>query len=579
MVLTGGEPTLRRDLAAVVAYAHRGNIPSIVVETNATTLTQKSIRALAAAGLGRVRIHMPGWGTVADRITGESGGHTRACEAIRRFAEAGITVDITVPIVRSNTLAVMAPREPAQVDDAPSSEKDVDTIKLARAAGHLLDLLGRISDEQLPVARIIVAVVRQAPDGDEVLPLPLACAIVEKLAAACRGRGQILALANEPPLVPCAFDHPGRVAHLFALTPGGRERPGHVHAPACATCRVFDRCPGPSTLLASQGFEVRPISGDRIRRRLSIIASVEQQIERELVTPELYTRHDGVLVRGTTIRINFHCNQACHFCFVSTHLPPATDERVRREIVAAAKDGGHVILSGGEPTLNPQLEQYIALARNSGAGGIEIQTNATLLGDEARVARLVAAGLQRAFVSLHGATAETSDAVTAAPGTHLKTLAGIDVLTKLGVTTQLNFVFCRRNHSEFPAYVEMVASRWPQASICVSFVGASTDMVPLSTKLIPRYRDIVPDLGEGLLIAKAHGIEVAGFDSMCGLPLCLVPGDLISDYNLAAIPEGFDGGEFVRADACTKCARSRECFGIRRRYADLYGVDELHPLS
>lgn len=547
IVFTGGEPTLRRDLVRIIAYAQKLGFAALTLETNGSTLDAPSITALVAAGLSTVRIHCPAWGDAADAITGVPGSHEQALRAITLCDQAGLAVEVSIPLVAANvTLAAEIPR-------------------------HL-------HDDKLPVARIVAVVPTTTPQPRDCLETSAACAVVEKLAATCRSLGQTLQLASEPPIPPCAFDHPSRVAHLFALTPGGRERPGHTHVAGCSECRVFDRCPGPGAALRASGFSARPIKADRIRRRLSIIASVEQQIARELVTPELYQRHDGVLVRGTTIRVNFNCNQACHFCFVSTHLPAAKESRIREAIVEAARGGGHVILSGGEPTLNPKLEDYIALAHASGASRVEIQTNAIGLADATRTESLVAAGLSRAFVSLHGATVETSDAVTAAPGTHVKTLAGIDVLAKLSVTTELNFVFCRRNHHEFPDYVRMVATRWPEASICVSFVGASTDMVPHTTDLIPRYRDILPDLARGLALANQLGVDVAGFDSMCGIPLCLVPGELVKQYNLAEIPAGFDDGEFLRAPACDACAWSRQCFGVRRRYADLYGIDELHPL-
>jgi hypothetical protein len=47
---------------------------------------------------------------------------------------------------------------------------------------------------------------------------------------------------------------------------------------------------------------------------------------------------------------------------------------------------------------------------------------------------------------------------------------------------------------------------------------------------------------------------------------------------LPEIPEGTDGGEFIKVDACRSCAAGRRCYGLRRGYAALYGTSELRSL-
>jgi hypothetical protein len=86
----------------------------------------------------------------------------------------------------------------------------------------------------------------------------------------------------------------------------------------------------------------------------------------------------------------------------------------------------------------------------------------------------------------------------------------------------------------------------------------------------------MPALLKGLGRARAHGLEVGGFDSMCGIPLCLVPpAERAPLLHLAPIPEGIDRGEFVLAPACAHCSLRGRCYGVRRGYAALHGTDEL----
>ena len=42
---------------------------------------------------------------------------------------------------------------------------------------------------------------------------------------------------------------------------------------------------------------------------------------REMVQRNDARGPDGSRVEECLVRVNFHCNQSCRFCFVSTHLP------------------------------------------------------------------------------------------------------------------------------------------------------------------------------------------------------------------------------------------------------------------
>ncbi len=233
--------------------------------------------------------------------------------------------------------------------------------------------------------------------------------------------------------------------------------------------------------------------------------------------------------------------------------------------------------SGGEPTLDPHLEQWVALARKEGAGRIELQTNATLLNEE-RALALQKAGVDEVFVSLHGSHAETSDRVTRAPGTFVKTRRGLDAVATTDLNLRVNFVFCESNAHDFPAFIQLVAARWPSAIVCVSFVAASTDMVPKTAALIPRYSDIQRPLQEGVRAAQKLGLRVTGFDSMCGLPLCLAPPEVVDAMALDDVPGGYASDEMTRGEACEGCKARNKCFGVRVGYAALHGTDELRAI-
>lgn len=548
ILLTGGEPTLRPDLPAIVRYAARGGA-DVVLETNATLIGADGAHELAGAGLVRAVVHVPAWNEIADYIAHLPGAASAMKAGLRALVDAGVQVDLAVPIVTRN-------------------EEHAASVPAGAIA------------EDIPVGHVEIVPIIAAPDHVQLLPLPRLAQAIVRVARAAKHVGVAARLSAHRFVPPCVFPDPGEAAHLYAMTPGGANRGGYERQPGCAGCSVEDRCPGLSASLVARqpAFQVAPLANDRVRRRLSIISSVAEQIERELVTREVCRRDDGTSVISHTVRVNFHCNQACGFCFVSTHLPPAEDNAVIEAIEEVGALGGVLVLSGGEPTLNARLPEYVRRGREAGAMEVVLQTNATRLADMDLTQQLIEAGLTSAFVSLHGTNAETSDGITDAPGTFEQTCRGLDALTATPLQVTVNFVFCEANMTEFPDYVDMVVARWPSAAVCISFVASSTDMVPRTRALVPRYADIMPYLADGLRRARAAKLRVSGFESMCGIPLCLLPDEVTSYASLDEISAGMDSDEFLKPAPCTSCDAQAQCFGIRRGYAELHGVDELQPI-
>ncbi|MEM9463030.1 MAG: radical SAM protein [Myxococcota bacterium] len=561
LILTGGEPTLRPDLPSLVAEAARAGA-KVVLETNAARVDAALAHRLAAAGLHTARVHLPAWGPALDAITGRPGDAAATTAGLTALRAAGVVIEAAAPIIRANLDSL--PELPAQLS----------------AAG-------------LAPERLWLRLLWRSPAPDALAPLPSMLVTAARLVDQARAHALPISLDPATFLPPCLFDRPARVASIYALTAGGAEREGYAQAPACAACTLRDRCPGlpndlPPALSANRSpdrpparsaVRPRPIANDRLRRRLTVIASPREQIERELVTRELHRGPDGRTIPSHIVRIGFRCNQACHFCFVSTHLPAPPVAHVEAAIDEIAKLRGILVLSGGEPTLDPRLADYVRRGKARGVRAVELQTNATRLGDPERCRELARAGVDTVFVSLHGATAAVSDRVTDAPKTFELTLAGLDELATTTIEVRINFVLCELNRHEFPAFIDLVSRRWPRATVTVSFVGMSTDLVPREPWLVPRYRDVIPALREGLARARDRGVLVGGFDSMCGLPLCLVPDDLRPFFSLAEVPEGYDRGEMVKPAPCAGCVLQSRCFGLRRGYARMYGWDELSPVT
>src|SRR4030095_10890159 len=99
-----------------------------------------------------------------------------------------------------------------------------------------------------------------------------------------------------------------------------------------------------------------------------------------------------------------------------------------------------------------------------------------------------------------------------------------------------------------------------------------------TTALIPSFTDVIPSLTEGLAMARSAGVPIYGFDSVCGLPLCLVPESERAGFSKIAVAPSDGQSEFVKGEVCARCAEGHRCYGVRRGYAELYGMGELHAL-
>ncbi|HEX6979045.1 MAG TPA: pyrroloquinoline quinone biosynthesis protein PqqE [Alphaproteobacteria bacterium] len=99
---SGGEPTVRRDLEALVAHAAGLGLYTNLI-TAGVLLDEPRVTALAAAGLDHVQLSVqdhaaPG----ADRIAGFRGSHARKLAAARLVRAAGLPLTVNAVVHRQN---------------------------------------------------------------------------------------------------------------------------------------------------------------------------------------------------------------------------------------------------------------------------------------------------------------------------------------------------------------------------------------------------------------------------------------------------------------------------------------------
>lgn len=167
------------------------------------------------------------------------------------------------------------------------------------------------------------------------------------------------------------------------------------------------------------------------------------------------------------LKLVWTCNLRCGMCphwREPGEKPLAIEAFVDLVDDLAALGCRRIHLSGGEPTLRPDLEVLVAHAARLGLR-VAMTTNATRI-DAARARALADAGLRQANVSLDAPDAATHDRIRGVPGAFERAVAGFRHLSAVLPAGRLrvNTVVSEANWEAMPAMARFVrdlgADRW-----------------------------------------------------------------------------------------------------------------------
>jgi len=149
----------------------------------------------------------------------------------------------------------------------------------------------------------------------------------------------------------------------------------------------------------------------------------------------------------TDVALTYACNNACRHCYNEPErftMRSLTREAWFRVFDKLAEVGvPHIILTGGEPTLHPDLAALVRYANDLGLM-VGMNTNGRQLAQRDLVDELVQAGLNHVQVTLASSRADVHNAIVAAPA-FTETVAGIRNALAGGLHTITNTTLTRRN--------------------------------------------------------------------------------------------------------------------------------------
>ena len=297
----------------------------------------------------------------------------------------------------------------------------------------------------------------------------------------------------------------------------------------------------------------------------------------------MYTRID--------IKISFRCNNLCGFCAQGHKrdlYPDKNAATVAEELKKAYADGVRgVVFTGGEPSLHPAILDLVRIAKKIGFANIQLQTNGRTLAYPGFCAELSRAGATELGPSLHGAKAETHDALTGSAGSFTQSVSGIANAVKTGLPVITNTVITSLNYRELPAIAALLI-RLGVKQYQFAFIHIVGTAAENKKRLVPRKTMVMPYLRKGLDLGIRRGIpcytEAIPFCLMKGYNACvaerIIPAGpvvdadrTIKDYGLYRKTEGKAKGPL-----CPDCKYFDICEGPWREYPVLYGWKEFTPV-
>jgi MoaA/NifB/PqqE/SkfB family radical SAM enzyme len=551
-------------LGAVLGRLRARGLQRLTLETDGRPLAREGVLAgLQRAGVDTLFLYVGGRSKrIHEQVLQDPGGFEAATLGLERALASGLGVYLVVPVLRWTQGAL----EPllAWLTERPTPPR-----------GLLLDL-PEVRKVPEPLRRVLLSY------GE-----------VSRLAARvfdrCRRQRLEYGFATKRGVLPClsdgALDAFGTVFfdRLTYLRHGHDPEDRFERLEACEACSVWQSCSGvESAYREAFGAEgARPVPlGVSMDWKLKRINHLEA---REYKNVSAFDNDLGVSGRSL-LRINGHCNMSCAFCFVDRTVPDYPEDLVLRAIDAlAARNRDHLVLSGGEPTLHPQLPRFIARGRALGFGTIELQSNGVRAADFEYAKALVDAGLNKVTVSLHSIDPEHSDRITRLPGAFHKTVQAMKHFRRLGVLTQVAHVLTKSNYQELSQTVRFLRETFPEdeghLSICFGVAQPISDLV--YTWVMPTFDELRPYVRPALDYCLDTAVGFGGMLGQGGYPPCMLDGEMkYYARNLGHIYRSKDDAEqFYKAPRCRECSFDPWCVGVRKDYVATYGDHELRPFQ
>lgn len=294
------------------------------------------------------------------------------------------------------------------------------------------------------------------------------------------------------------------------------------------------------------------------------------------------------------IKLTYKCNNHCSLCCQDYKIKNDESTAIVSDIFAYIEGmtineihDTKVVLTGGEPTLHPDILRIIKEFTNKGFAAIQLQTNLTLRSLSISVNDLVKAGVTSFGISLHGCNSEMHESFTRTEGSFINTVNNLTKLSHLGIPVALNCVISKYNLNSLSEIVTFVAENHLANSIQFAFIHI-TGRADQHHELVPTISSAAEAVRNAMTIGKQIGIDVKSE----AIPFCMMKGfernvaeleqldniTVLDKMGAMHFSEHRENCLKTKSKACEQCLFYSMCEGPWAEYPKLFGWEEFIPV-
>lgn len=290
------------------------------------------------------------------------------------------------------------------------------------------------------------------------------------------------------------------------------------------------------------------------------------------------------------IQVVRHCNHFCGFCSNPTTPYSHTFESMKVLVDDFVERGYFgVILTGGEPSLHPELPEICKYASDAGLH-VRMITNGTRMANEKFARQMAEAGLKIVHISIYSVVEEVEDQLRGTPGTLPIALKALDNANKYGIDVNMNCVINKLNADHLDLNIRYFIQHHPYIRHFVwNNLDPSMGRAEVNQdQFTPRLADFELSLHRACRLLQRSGRTFR----VEKVPLCYMTDFAEASTETRKIVKSeerivhfLDDKQTVRqqewghkySEVCERCSLRSICGGVFDR-GDAYDAGELHPV-
>ncbi len=295
-------------------------------------------------------------------------------------------------------------------------------------------------------------------------------------------------------------------------------------------------------------------------------------------------------LKSLDLKLGFACNNNCLSCPQAhrRHFGDLSIDEIKGFLDKGRRNGDtQVVLTGGEPTVRPDIVEIVRYAKSIGYTDVQLQSNGRMFSYREFCKKIVGAGANSFFLGIHGPRPEIHDFLTRSPGSFNQAVQGIKNLRALSMHVAVNSVINKINYKLLPETAKFFGGLDIQ-QLQFAFIHCTGNAKENIDLLLPKKSDVKPFLLKALRIGMDAGMRMR----VEAMPLCFLEGfegcsaEIHAPYKEVMDAEGVrEDFNKIRMDAkvkgpnCGACRFDPVCIGVWKEYPEKFGWSEFKPVK